>query len=78
MDAEKLFDAIRQQPFLPARIHLTDGSHYDITHPDQILITKRWSCVGLRADGEKVFENDAVVDNLHITRINPLNRSDEN
>ena len=36
MDAEKLFDAVKRQPFLPVRIHLTDGSHYDITHPDQI------------------------------------------
>ena len=72
MDAEKLVEAVKRQPFSPVRLHLSDGSHYDITHPDQIMVTRRWSYVGLRQSGEPVFEDNAVIDNLHVTRIDPL------
>ncbi|MFH1108033.1 MAG: hypothetical protein V1790_02380 [Planctomycetota bacterium] len=72
MDAEKLAEAVKQRPFSPVRILLSDGSHYDITHPDQLMVTRRWSYVGVGGNGESFYEDNAVIDNLHVTRIEPL------
>jgi hypothetical protein len=74
MVAEKLVAAVKRRPFSPVRVHLSDGSHYDITHSDQLMVTKRWSYVGVGGNGESGFEDNAVLDNLHVTRIDPLRR----
>ena len=37
-----------------------------------MLVTRRWSYVGVPGNGESVFEDNAVLDNLHVTRIDPL------
>ena len=72
MDALELYEMFKRQSFQPARIHLSDGSHYDIKHPEQIMVTRRWSYVGLGGNGEGPFQDNAVVDNAHVTRIEPL------
>ena len=39
-----MFDEIRQllhaQPFQPFRVHMNDGQHYDIRHPEFIAISR--------------------------------------
>ncbi len=75
MDAAKLAEAIKRYPFTPVRILLSDGSHYDITHPNQVFVTRRWSYVGVGGNGESIYEDNAVIDNLHVTRIEPLRRT---
>ena len=72
MDADELHKVIKRTPFSPVRIHLSDGSHYDIAHPDQIMVMKRWSYVGLPADADGPYDDDVLVDNLHITRVEPV------
>jgi hypothetical protein len=72
MDAEKLYEAVKKQPFEPVRIFVSDGSSYDVKHPEQLLVTKRWSYIGLGGNGEGPFQDNAVVDNMHVTRIEPL------
>jgi len=75
MDAEELVRAVKRRPFAPIRIRLSDGSHCDITHPDQIMVARRWSYVGVGGNGDAPFEGTAILDNLHITRIDPLRRT---
>jgi hypothetical protein len=38
MTAEELRDTLREQPFEPFRIVLTDGATYDIRHPDLLWV----------------------------------------
>ena len=72
MDAEKLYQTVKRRPFEPVRICLSDGSSYEVKHPEQLMVTRRWSYIGLGGDGEGPFQDNAVVANIHITRIEPL------
>ncbi len=73
MDAEELYQKVREHPFEAFRIHVSDGKAYDVKHPEQIMVGRRSSYVGL-GNGEGPFQKIAVVSNIHITRIEPLGR----
>jgi hypothetical protein len=73
MAPEELRNAIRQQPFEPFRIVLTDGASFEITHPDLLLVGKRTAVVGLTGQpGQTFYERTVKVDLLPIIRIEPL------
>jgi hypothetical protein len=72
MDAEELYEKVKHRPFEPFRIHVSDGTAYEIKHPEQIMIGRRSSYVGLGRNGEGPFQKIAIVSNIHITRIEPL------
>jgi hypothetical protein len=73
MAPEELKDVLKQQPFEPFRLVLTDGIGYDIRHPDLLWVGKRTAYVGLTGQpGQTLFERSVRVDLLHITRIEPL------
>jgi hypothetical protein len=74
MSPEELRDTLRQQPFEPFRVVLTDGVGYDIRHPDLLWVGRRAAYVGLTGQpGQTLFERAVKVDLLHIVRIEPLN-----
>ena len=73
MSPEELRDSLRQQPFEPFRIVLSDGGCYDIRHPDLLWVGARTAYVGLTGQpGQTFFERAVKVDLLHITRLEPL------
>ena len=74
MDADELYRKVREHPFEAFRIHVSDGKAYDVKHPEQIMIGRRSSYVGL-GDSEGPFQKIAVVSNIHITRSEPLDRN---
>ncbi|MDO8629417.1 MAG: hypothetical protein Q7R41_02895 [Phycisphaerales bacterium] len=73
MDPDELFEKVRHRPFEPFRIHVSDGTSYDVKHPDQIMVGRRSCHVGIARNGTGPFQKIAVVANVHITRIEPLN-----
>ncbi len=76
MAPEELHETLKQQPFEPFRIVLTDGESYDIRHPDLVLVGKRTAIVGLMGRANTPFFDRTVkVDLLHISRIEPLGAS---
>ncbi len=50
MRPEELTALLRTQPFVPVRIHMTDGQTYDIIHPEQVLALRGRVDVGIRPD----------------------------
>jgi hypothetical protein len=73
MTPEELRDELRQQPFQPFRLVMSDGEGYDIRHPDLLWIGKRTAYVGLTGQpGQTFFERAVKVDLLHVIRIVPL------
>jgi len=73
MVPEELRDTLRQQPFEPFRIVLTDGAAYDIRHPDLLWVGLRSAYVGLTGQsGHTFFERYVKVDLSHVVRIEPL------
>ncbi len=73
MSPEELRETLKQQPFEPFRLVMTDGIGYDIVHPDLLMIGKRSVMVGLTGQpGQTFYERAVKVDLLHIIRLEPL------
>lgn len=76
MAPDELRDALRQQPFEPFRIVMTDGATFDIRHPDLLMVGRRTATVGLTGQpGQTFYERTVKVDLLHVIRIEPLERA---
>ena len=50
MRAEELTELLRSRPFVPLRLHWTDGQTYDICHPDLVLVLRQRVDIGLQPD----------------------------
>mgnify|MGYP001604523687 FL=1 len=73
MNFETLRDQVRRQPFEPFRLYLTDGSHYDVRHPEMIAVTRRDVAVPLGPQKGEAADRLAICDPLHIVRVEPIN-----
>ncbi len=74
MAPEELRDTVQQQPFEPFRLVMTDGTGYDIRHPDLLWVGRRTAYVGLTGQpGQTFFERAVRVDLLHVIRTEPIN-----
>ncbi len=73
MRPDELLSLVRARPFVPLRIHLTDGTVYDISHPDQIIVLRGRVDIGVGADPETgAVERVEHVALLHIVRVEPV------
>jgi hypothetical protein len=62
---------LQQRPFFPFRLYVSDGSHYDVTHPEAASIQRGAVRVGLPAGGvmHPPGERVAFVSFIHLCRI---------
>jgi hypothetical protein len=73
MSHEDLETRMRQRPFVPFRVVLTEGSPYEVRHPDLFMLGKRSVVIGLTRDPEQtLYDSTVLVDLLHIVRLEPL------
>jgi hypothetical protein len=73
MRATELLELIRHKPFEPLRIHLTDGTTYDIGHPDQIIVLTGRVDIGVIPDpATGVAERVDHCSLLHVVRVEKL------
>jgi hypothetical protein len=73
MRADELTELLRIRPFVPLRIHMTDGQTYDIRHPDLVLVLRQRVDIGLQPDPTTgVLEGVAHCSLLHIVRVEEL------
>ena len=73
MSPNELFRLQRKRPFEPYRLYLTDGSYFDVMHPEMMMVSVRTSVIGVpNLRNSEIPEELAYVDNLHITKIVPL------
>jgi hypothetical protein len=50
MRAEEITQLLRRRPFQPFRIHATTGQHYDIRHPEVVIVQRQCMEIGLDPD----------------------------
>lgn len=80
MRRDEVIQAIRTSPFRPFRLHVSDGTTFDIRHPEMVMITHTAVVVGILDNGdngEDVYpeiERSTMVDLLHLTQIEDLQR----
>ncbi|HXG08720.1 MAG TPA: hypothetical protein VNK04_02935 [Gemmataceae bacterium] len=73
MRPEELTELLRVHPFVPLRIHLTDGQSYEIHHPDQVLVLRGRVDIGIGADPVTgVLERVEHCSLLHIVRVEEI------
>jgi hypothetical protein len=76
MSPEALKDHLRKQPFEAFRMVQTDGTSFDVQHPDLRLVGVRHAIVGLPANHKPtMFERTVTLDLLHVIRVEPLPNS---
>ena len=74
MRSEEIREYLDARPFVPFRVHLSDGSSYQIVHPHQALVTT-WSVeVGvpeLRVE-PRIYERIAHCSLINIVKVEKL------
>lgn len=74
MAPQELAAAVRRRPFVPFRLTLTEGSAYEVRHPELCMVGQRSAVLGLGSsnDPDLLFERSLTVDLLHIVKLEPL------
>jgi hypothetical protein len=78
MSTETIFDRLKEKPFKPFRLRVSDGEHYDIWHPEMLKLM--WQRIILffydKEEGpgnEYMFaERSVTISPLHVTSIEDL------
>lgn len=73
MRLDELRSRLRKHPFVPIRIYISDGSHYDVYERDFTLLSRSEVVIGLEPGNDNFPERNAYVDPVHITRIETIN-----
>jgi hypothetical protein len=73
MRSDELIKYVRQQPFQPFRLFLSNGRRFDIHHPELILVTRALITIAIQRGREIVPRDSVVCDPVHITHLEPLN-----
>ena len=70
---EELTSLLRTRPFLPLRIHMTDGRTYDIRHPNQVLVLRGRIDIGIGPDPQTgVLDRVDHCSLQHVARVEEL------
>jgi hypothetical protein len=74
MPPQDLLQAVRRRPFVPFRLHVSDGTVYDVRHPELLMVAVASAVVGVPSTGLPLpqVERYEVVDLRHIVRLEPL------
>jgi hypothetical protein len=69
MHPTQIREHLRRQPFEPFRVHVSDGTHYDVRHPEMAFITARELFIAVKLAEENLPDKVIWCDPLHVTRI---------
>jgi hypothetical protein len=73
MRPEELVQLLRRRPFIPLRLHMTDGQTYEIRHPDNVIVLRSRVDIGVMPDpGTGVVERVEYCSLFHIVRVEEL------
>jgi hypothetical protein len=73
MRPEELAVLLRRRPFVPIRIHITDGMTYDIRHPENVMVLRARVDIGVGGDPVTgVIDRVDFVSLLHVVRVEDL------
>jgi len=74
MRAEDLRQLLDRRPFVPVRLHFSDGTMFDIRHPEMALLTRSTVEIGIpERVGERIADRVVYCTLLHIVRVENLN-----
>ena len=74
MSSNDIRSAVRKIPFEPFRIQVSDGSAYDVIHPELVMIGVSSVIIGVSPAGESkpFYERTETVSIRHIVKLLPI------
>jgi len=74
MRTEEMQRLLREQPFRPFRIYLSNGRTHDVRHPELVVVGRSIAFIGKPAADlpNGAFDDFAIVTLLHINEVEPL------
>jgi hypothetical protein len=74
MPPTDLIQALRKRPFQAFRLLISDGSKYDIHHPELLMVGLGSAVIGIPAAGQATlpYEHYVTVDTRHLVKMIPL------
>jgi hypothetical protein len=74
MQAQDVLDFLREDPFVPFSVHMSDGSTYEVRNPAMVIVELTKLIVSLPADRSPDLpaEKSVRVSLSHINRIEPI------
>jgi hypothetical protein len=77
MRPDDVRDRLRVEPFEPFRIRLSNGSTYDVRHPDLVWVGRSAVLVGAADPGHApdLFDRYTTVSLLHVAELEPIQPS---
>ena len=71
--AEDIQKRLREKPFRPVRIVASEGLHYDIFHPDLVLVGRRDLTIGYPGpDNPAIYDQLVRVALVHVVALQDL------
>jgi hypothetical protein len=71
--AEHLIELLEERPFVPLRLHLSDGRKHDIRHPAMAIVSDEIVAVGLpNGDNSLVADRITNCAVTHIVEVEPI------
>jgi hypothetical protein len=73
MSPADLLQAVTRRPFVPFRVEVSDGSAYEIRHPELVMVGLGSVSIGIRASGQAqpVYERVETVSLGHVVKLIP-------
>jgi hypothetical protein len=65
-------DHLKTRPFRPIRVFVSDGSSYEIRHPEMAYVTASQVMIALEMSEDNLPDRVVFCDPVHITRIEPI------
>jgi hypothetical protein len=65
-------ERMNQTPFKPFRIHMSDGSSYDVTNHDMAFVKRHAIEVGIDLDRNSIILRSVECAILHISRVEDI------
>ena len=72
MHPDDVIAALRERPFRPFRIHVSDGATYDVRHPEMVIVGRRTLIIGLPGVPDRPQDRIATVALIHVARLEHL------
>lgn len=69
MAPQEIRKFVIDEPFVPFRMHVSDGSSYEISHPSEIVVFPLHVLIALDPDDSGLYRTSVRVAPNHITRV---------
>ena len=72
MRVQEIERYLKHRPFKPFRLCMTDGSSYEVRHPEMLLVSRTAIAMAVHERDPQRPEGIVCCDPLHITRVEPV------